>query len=1438
MAYPIWLTPAGNLGIVPEQEYYQLPLDAYDEAGGTLSYRLISGTLPPGIQVVTTGYLQGIPISTAGPDLNQTYSFTIRVTNTSDGNIADRTFSLTITNIAPPIIVPRNVNLGTYFDGSIINIQLVAVEAIKGAKTVWSLKSGNLPPGITLSTSGLLYGYLEPIPAQGLEGEPGWDDTPWDDLGWQFPLGSTEKYFNFTVEVFDGANYDVSTYKILVVPKSALEADATVITVDGNIYGNAALTVDQGDRHMPIITTTQSDIVPERQGGWFAFQIQAVDLDGDVLQYVIPSLDAGSFDEQTLVGNSISYVDSLVSGGNIASGITGLNGSTQLLVNGTNIQVPQNYYDSTLDKTYPLWYNATVTNYATLEVTGNSIVTASPGNFITQSFSGANATIASVGTTTGTVTYGGGLLEGTLTVYGINVITANVGAYITQPSTGANATVLANVNQAVTVSVVYNTGTFNIGSGNLLLNGVPLVSSAYSANVWSNVNAYPISQTVSTVLTQFTANVGDIIRQPSTGANATVINSHSSFNSNIESPFVLAVRFNSGRFTIGSGNLTINGTSVPAYPAAVSCVTDIGLAYNTTNTFKLNSTVSTAAVYVNGANTYAFPTNITSVGVTTGAQTAQGLGFDEGRFDQGSLTIPSSLTIDINSGWITGYLPPQTANSTEYNFSVEVYKRDYSNYVTTQLYTLTILGSLNNTITWLTPSDLGTIENGAISDLSLVALSSVGKTLYYSYTPGAYIRLPQGLELRPDGLISGRVSFELFSLDNGYTTFDNNNYAVGITTGITTFDHTYTFSVTAADLAQTTSATQTFTILVLENNIKPYENLYLTALMNHYQRREYQNIVLNQNVFPHNMIYRSTDPWFGVSNQITTLFLAGLNPSTFAEYATAVNTNHYGKRLLFGDVKTAVARENNVYDVILLSTGETIGTMNKNTGYFTPTISAFNAGYVPGTVIPDGSALGQEHIKYEVVYVEILDENTPPSPEKNQDSIDLTGVIANPYYDAAGNAYITATPNSFTNMDDAIINTIGYANKGALPNWMTSVQLNGTQLGFTRAAVLAYTNPGTSAAIAWRFQQQGYDLNDLNFTIDRYLLDNSYTANFDITANAFIPSRETTFDRYPPLNGAYTNVGTVDYAVSIPFESINEKSLLQINDTIDSYGNPGLDGITSFSDGQTLIFYKQEFPTGTDIGNQYNQGWANSLAPWDSSDIADSGEWDYNSTEGWDPAIYVPGYSEWINNRISGNVTYYPVVNQRIGVWTLSINADNYVKLIPTLLPSATAATIVGNVLTVAGAVTAKFTSGMIIYGNATVGGTSYIPANTYIVAQRTSTLSGNVQGGAGTYILNHSLTGANSAALGTTTIYQDMAYNDSLFVRRGFTHGGVHVYNDPSIKPGTLVPSWSAIPQQIKTTSTEFDGTGTQFHDYRDIYEVPAEGDSVITFPHTNVFN
>ena len=330
MALPKWITPAGQLGIVPELDYYEFPLDAYDASGGTLVYSVVSGRLPLGLQVVPTGRIQGIPVSERIADVNVDYRFTIRVTNQETKELSDRTFTLTITNIAPPIIsVPtRNSYLGLFLDGTEISLQLEALEFTPSTKLTWSISSGELPEGLTLTEDGLLSGYVVPIDdtnvrfifgrdeSNNLLEIKNWDVHLWDEFGWSSPLRAVSKTFTFTVEVFDGVNYDRSTYSLRVYPRSSLTADNDDLPVDtDSLDTGVGLTIDYGNKHNPIIITKQSDLPPVRQGSYFSFNIDAIDLDDDVINYSVPALISGAFDEQDVVGDQPPYItDSITNG--------------------------------------------------------------------------------------------------------------------------------------------------------------------------------------------------------------------------------------------------------------------------------------------------------------------------------------------------------------------------------------------------------------------------------------------------------------------------------------------------------------------------------------------------------------------------------------------------------------------------------------------------------------------------------------------------------------------------------------------------------------------------------------------------------------------------------------------------------------------------------------------------------------------------------------------------------------------------------------------------------------------------------------------------------------------------------------------------------------------------------------------------------------------
>jgi hypothetical protein len=333
-------------------------------------------------------------------------------------------------------------------------------------------------------------------------------------------------------------------------------------------------------------------------------------------------------------------------------------------------------------------------------------------------------------------------------------------------------------------------------------------------------------------------------------------------------------------------------------------------------------------------------------------------------------------------------------------------------------------------------------------------------------------------------------------------------------------------------------------------------------------------------------------------------------------------------------------------------------------------------------------------------------------------------------------------------MDSVMIEAIGYQDYGALPDWMTSLQADGLQLGFTRATVLAYTKPGESKNIAYRLKQSGFNFNTIDFTVDRYALNNVYSTNYDLTANAFITSSETTFDRYPALVSGLTNVGTVDYAVSLPFDQINNYTIQAVR----TLG--GLDGIQDIRDGDTLVFAEQEYRINETTIPDYNQGWADVVVLWDeesnqgwakntntSDDDTLAPNLDATPGQEWDQAMYVTGYNE---NLLNPTVT-----NKRAGIWRVNILAGDIISL----------------------------------------------------------------------------------------TFVQAVGFNESIYVRNGFTYGGTNIFLDNLVKPGKTIPNYSKLPQQIKTVYTKFDSGGTRWFNYRDQYIVPEQGDKYIKFTKTGVF-
>ena len=93
MAQPIWNTTAGSIGTYPSLNtmVYQLSADAVSPAA-TVTYKIISGSLSPGLTMTVAGLISGIPSIVT---TNITHPFVVRATDNLE-NIRDRTFNITV----------------------------------------------------------------------------------------------------------------------------------------------------------------------------------------------------------------------------------------------------------------------------------------------------------------------------------------------------------------------------------------------------------------------------------------------------------------------------------------------------------------------------------------------------------------------------------------------------------------------------------------------------------------------------------------------------------------------------------------------------------------------------------------------------------------------------------------------------------------------------------------------------------------------------------------------------------------------------------------------------------------------------------------------------------------------------------------------------------------------------------------------------------------------------------------------------------------------------------------------------------------------------------------------------------------------------------------------------------------------------------------------
>ena len=378
-------------------------------------------------------------------------------------------------------------------------------------------------------------------------------------------------------------------------------------------------------------------------------------------------------------------------------------------------------------------------------------------------------------------------------------------------------------------------------------------------------------------------------------------------------------------------------------------------------------------------------------------------------------------------------------------------------------FTVEIVGEIESAVNWITPSDRGTIKPNQPSLIYVEAESLLyGGRIGYEFVSG---RLPPGLSFLPTGSIEGKVKQFADSDGPGLTRFFERDSSLIDSTGTrsftttfdgaeTSFDKVFTFTIRARDSVNFATVNRTFTIEVIADNTKTFANLYVKAFQSKDKRLNWYNFITDATIFKSSDLYRYGDSNFGIQTDLRVLIFAGIESQEAVKYVQAMSRNHYRKRLLFGNIKSAEAKD-------------------------------------PVT---------QETL-YEIVYVDIIDEY-----EKNGVSISETIQLANNInskvltsYDAirvdsdipfvSDSDHQRIFPNSIKNMRSRI-RSVGDRDRELLPLWMRSIQDDTSfEPGYTKALPLCFAKPGAAESIIARIKATNFDFKSIDLLADRYIID-------------------------------------------------------------------------------------------------------------------------------------------------------------------------------------------------------------------------------------------------------------------------------------------------------------------------------------------------------------
>ena len=971
---------------------------------------VISGVLPPGLRLVDN------TIKGSAFEVTRLRRFECVIRATRNGEISDRTLSIVVEGADNPVwvtpegVLPVNPNkLNFILDNTPIDFQLTVIDPdLPAGDTIEYFIAdgdGELPPGISLSTDGKLTGIVDPILALDLEGgDGGFDANPYSKYPWDFGVSQSS-------EGIDSFFYDFTVYD----------------------YGVSARVPRKLNRNYEfIVTATDSVAFTKRKFRIYVVGDDFLKADNNIMRAANGLFTAdGTFVRKPIwltpsklgvrrANNFVSVYLDVLDPNTLAGTI--FYQLSQINDDGTPSILPPGLV---LDNT-----NGEITGYVPYQpaVTQDYKFT-----IVAKRFSTGMGVVSVVGTYYEDVLAGKSSIKvyklPTTTQDGIDDLQSLVGRTISIENKEYDVTSVDASNIDYDVIVLKTPLVTQFGTQPLVVERTAINQNYFFVNELSeNSISFYKSRSLNISSSQ-SYKIDDIYPyvewevRPAAGSAYVSLSANPAGDIKTTLEALLGIADRDAYVTVTSvaGNATLVKLHLPATATNRSSNYIKSLfASNTGPEVRINNLSSTHRILVDNNITVSFmPGGTFSLAVLSG-------------------------------------------NSFEENFNIA----ELETYETAKTFSLSVLGEVESTISWVTASDLGSMVAGRISNLSITALTTlVDSTLKYNLVSG---KLPYGIRLTQYGELVGSprqyVSNDglgLIYFDNDInTTFDN---------GATTFDRKYTFTVMARDRFGFSASTKTFTISVVDEDSNKYSNIYMKPLLAASQRVLYENFINNSRIFVPEYIYRPGDADFGLQRDLKCLVFAGIETKNIENYVAAVAKNHTKKKYLMGEIKTAIAKNPGsnevVYEVVYV---EVIDPLVPKSG---KTKSTFR------TTSPNRITV--DSLRYD------LNTNTEPFKYKIDNTITIDSNAIN----------IDQTTNSLMYLSNlqnmrSRIREIGAASGDFLPLWMRTQQsIKTQQTQYVSAIPICYTLPGKAITVVENIKNNGFDFKVINYEIDRYVVD-------------------------------------------------------------------------------------------------------------------------------------------------------------------------------------------------------------------------------------------------------------------------------------------------------------------------------------------------------------